>query len=146
MNRELFFALISTIIYLVGAIPYWKDILRWRTIPHVFTYGLWWILVSFNVFVLVRNNEVYALIPSLLMFISLSGATLYAMFVWRKIMINWFDWTCLFLGILLILYWIYSRNILNTVFLTMIIDFIAFLPTFKKWYLEPWTESILDLS
>ena len=143
MSKELIFALISTLIYLIGAVPFWQDVLRWRTTPHLLTYALWWILVAFNVFVLVKNREFYALIPSWLMFVSLSIATIYAIFVWKKIVINWFDWICGTLGILLILYWIYSRNILNTVLLTLIIDLIAFLPTFKKWYLAPWTESIL---
>jgi hypothetical protein len=143
MEKELLFALISTGIYLVWAIPYWRDLVRGRTTPHLFTYSLWWMLVGFNVFVLVGNNEHYALIPSVLMFASLTWSTIYGIFIWEKIHINWFDWMCLSLWILLVVYWFSSGNILNTVILTLIIDLIAFLPTFKKWWLQPWTETIL---
>jgi hypothetical protein len=143
MEKEFLFALLSTGIYLVGAIPYWIDLIRGRTTPHIFTYGLWWILVAFNVFVLLKNSEYYALIPSGIMFASLTWAVIYGLFVWEKIQINWFDWACLSLWILLVIYWFSSENILNTVILTLIIDLIAFLPTFKKWWIAPWTESIL---
>lgn len=143
MEKELLFALISTAIYLIWVIPYWRDIVSGRTTMHIFTYWLWWILVSFNVLVLLKNSEHYALIPSGLMWISLTWATLLWFFHLKKIIINWFDWVCLSLWIFLIIYWFLSKNILNTVILTLIIDFIAFLPTFKKWWLQPWTESIL---
>lgn len=143
MEREFIFAIISVSIYLIWAIPYWKDLLHGRTTPHIFTYSLWWILVAFNVFVLLKNSEYYALIPSVLMLASLTWATIYGFFVWRKIQINWFDWVCLSLWILLVTYWLSSGNVLNTVMLTLVIDLIAFLPTFKKWWLTPWTESIL---
>ena len=143
MEKELSFACISIGIYLIWAIPLWKDIIRWRTIPHIFTYSLWLILVWFNLFVLWKNKEFYALIPTLLIVLSLC----FGCFFWarsiQKIAINWLDWFCLSLGISLLLYWIFSRNIGNTIILTTIIDFIAFLPTFKKWWLTPWTESIL---
>lgn len=143
MEKELGFALISTGIYLIGAIPYWKDVFAGRTIPHIFTYIIWCILVGFNVFVIWKNHEYYALIPNLLMLISLTFATLYGIGRMRLLSINWFDYICLGLWFWLIFYWIYSWNILNTIIFTAIIDFVAFLPTFKKWWLQPWTESIL---
>ncbi len=143
MEKEFLFALVSTGIYLIGAIPYWKDVLKWRTTPHLFTYIIWCILVGFNVFILWKNHEYFTLIPNWLMLISLICATIYGIRWMRSISINWFDYTCLGLWLILILYWIVSKNILNTVILTAVIDFIAFLPTFKKWWIQPWTESIL---
>jgi hypothetical protein len=142
MEKELVFALIGTGIYLIGAIPYWNDVLKWRTTPHIFTYIIWWILVGFNVFVIWKNHEYYTLIPNWLMLISLTCATLFWLKWMKFVSINWFDYTCLGLWFGLILYWLVSWNVLSTVVLTAIIDVVAFLPTFKKWWLQPWTESI----
>ncbi len=143
MEKELLFALISTGIYLTGAIPLWRDILKWRTIPHFFTYIVWLVLVSFNIYVLFSNKEFITLIPIGLMGSSLIFGCIFALRWIKKIHINWFDWICLSLATLLLIYYYFSRNIINTVILTAIIDLIAFLPTFKKWWLQPWTESIL---
>ena len=143
MNKEFFFAIISTVIYLMGAIPYWKDLIIWRTIPHIFTYVLWWILVGFNLFILIENREYYSSIPAWLMFASLTFWCFFGILRFQKILVNWFDWMCLGLWILLIGYWCVSRNSLNTVILTLILDCIAFLPTFKKWWIQPWTETVI---
>ncbi len=143
MEKELIFAVISTLIYLIGAIPLWRDILKWRTIPHFFTYIVWLILVGFNLFVLISNGEFMAAIPTMLMTGSLLFGCVYWLKWFKKISINWFDYLCLVLSVLLIFYWIMSQNILQTVIFTAVIDLIAFLPTFKKWWLQPWTESIL---
>ncbi len=143
MEKETLFAIISIIIYLVGIIPYWRDVIIGRTYPHPFSTGVWSILVWFNTYVLYMSGEYLAFLPSLVMTFSLIFFWVgYGIKQFRKIHINWFDYLCLWLSGILILYWFLSGNILNTVILTMIIDFVAFLPVFKKWYLHPWTETI----
>ncbi len=105
--------------------------------------GIWFVLVWFNCFVLFSNKEFYGLMPSGLMLLSLIFSIFFGMKMFRRIQLNWFDYFCLGLTIILIGYWIIFRNTLNTVILTALVDFIAFLPTFKKWWIAPWTESIL---
>jgi hypothetical protein len=56
----------------------------------------------------------------------------YGIYYYKKIHINWFDYFCVGLAILLLIYWFTTKNIRNTVILTAIIDLVAFLPTFKK--------------
>lgn len=144
MSKELLFSLISTGVYLVGAIPYWRDVLRWRTTPHVFTFGIWVILTAFNIYVLIQHREFYALIPSAIMLFSLFFfGFLFWLKYYKKVKKDWFDWFCLSLAIAIIAYYLLFKNTLNTVIFTTIVDFIAFLPTFKKWWFTPWTESIL---
>ncbi len=143
MPKELLFALISTAIYLVWAIPYWKDLILGKNIPHIFTYSLWWILVGFNVSVLIVHKEYFWLIPSWLMFTSVSFWCYFGIKSFSKISINWFDWLCFWWWLVLVWYWFVSKNILRTVILTLILDFIAFLPTFKKWWLQPWSETAI---
>jgi multisubunit Na+/H+ antiporter MnhG subunit len=77
MERELIFALISTGIYLIGAIPLWRDVIHGRTIPHIFTYIVWLILIGFNIYVLFSNGEFITLIPVGLTMLSLIFCCLY---------------------------------------------------------------------
>lgn len=143
MEKEVLFALISILIYLIGIIPYWRDVIRGRTLPHPFSTGVWAILVGFNSYVLYISGEYLAFIPSLLMTFSLLIFWIgYGIRSFRKISINWFDYLCLVLSVILLLYWKISWDVLNTVILTMIIDLIAYLPIFKKWWIAPWTETI----
>ncbi len=143
MEKEVTFAIISTWLYIIWAIPYWKDVFKWRTIPHVFSVFVWLILVWFNCYVLWLNKEWLWFIPSILMAISLLFGVIYWIKLFKQVLINWFDYLCLWLAGWLLVYYFFSGNITNTVVLSMIIDFVAFLPTFKKWWLQPWTESIL---
>ncbi len=143
MEKELLFALISTLIYLVGIIPYWSDVIKGRTYPHPFTTWVWSVIVGFNTYVLFIAWEYYSFVPSLIMTFSLLFFWVWFWIMYfKKIHINWFDYLCLASTLLLLAYWWLSKNILHTVILTMIIDFIAFLPVFKKWWLQPWTETV----
>lgn len=143
MPKEIIFAIISIIIYLIGVIPYWRDTYSWRTIPHFFSNIVWLILVGFNAFVLFSSKEYLWFAPALLMTMSLIYTTIYGYRWIKKIHINWFDYLCLILAIWAVVYWVLDRNTLNTVIITTIIDLIAFLPTFKKGWIQPWTETIL---
>ncbi|MBP9812327.1 hypothetical protein KBC86_03015 [Candidatus Gracilibacteria bacterium] len=143
MEKELLFALISTLIYLVGIIPYWSDVIKGRTYPHPFTTGVWSVIVGFNTYVLFIAGEYYSFVPSLIMTFSLLFFGVgFGIMYFKKIHINWFDYLCLASTLLLLAYWWLSKNILHTVILTTIIDFIAFLPVFKKGWLQPWTETV----
>jgi len=146
MPKELIFSIISTIIYLIGVIPYWKDVLKWRTTPHPFSFGVWAVANFFNSYVLLINEQYYALVPSLFMSCIALMSLVVGIFRFDKIRINWFDWLCLILSISLFILYFASENILLTIIFSIFIDLVAFLPTFKKWWMQPWTESILMYS
>jgi hypothetical protein len=142
MEKELLFAVISIWIYLFGAIPYWRDAIYWRTIPHPFTQSIWLILIGFNGYVLWINQEYYALMGiSILCFSIIVFGIGYGIRWLKKILINWFDYAIFILSIAILIYWYLSENTLNTVIMTGLIDFISFLPTIKKSWLQPWTET-----
>lgn len=143
MEKELLFSLISTAIYLIGILPYWRDVVIGRTFPHPFTTSVWAIIVGFNTYVLFIKWEYYSFVPSLIMTLSLIIFWVgYWSYYIKKISINWFDYLCLILALFLLWYWWYAQNILHTVILTLIIDWIAFLPVFKKGWIAPWTETV----
>lgn len=141
MEKELLFAVISTIFVIVGIIPLWKDILRWRTIPHPFTTGIWLILVGINLAVLFINREFYSFIPSIIIFMTLLWETIYWSLWIKKIQLNWFDGACLILSLWALVYFIITKNSINAVLITIVIDILAALPTLKKSWIQPWTET-----
>ncbi len=143
MEKEILFAIIGTCFTLLWTIPYIIDILHGRSFPHPISYCVWSILTGFNVYVLFVWWEYFWLISGWAIFLTAFILAIFGIIHYKKISINWFDYTCLGLTLGLMLYWIFSKNIINTVILTLLIDIIAFLPTFKKWYLQPWSETII---
>ncbi len=141
MPQELLFALISSILLIIGIAPLWKDIIRWRTIPHPFTKWIWLILVSINIYILYANNQFIAMIAPIILWCCLGWEAIIGIRKMQKVSMNWFDFLCLILSFLCLLYLIFFRNLQNAAILTIIVDFIAILPLFKKWWLLPWTET-----
>lgn len=141
MEKELIFSLISTLLIIIGITPLWRDIIRWRTIPHPFTVGVWLILVSINIYILYVNKQYIGLLMPIILWVCLAGETLIGSMRIQKLSINWFDFLCLALSMWCLIYIILFQNLLNTAILTVIIDFLAILPTFKKSWIQPWTET-----
>ncbi|GAB0175301.1 MAG: hypothetical protein HHAS10_11800 [Candidatus Altimarinota bacterium] len=144
MTLEIFFAFLSSILVVGGNIPYYSDILRGRSYPHPITFGIWTILVGFNTYVIFLSGEFLALIPSLLMLVSNFVFIIFGIIHFKRIQINWFDWFCLILALFMISYWFFSKNITNTVIITITVDFVAYLPAFKKGWIAPWSETTIS--
>lgn len=144
MEKELIFLILGLIIYLGSAAKYFYDILAWKTIPHPYSCMIWAIIFSISTGVLILNEEYIW---------SISGATAtlvngvwvyYGLRGRNKIPINMFDKSCLLLAIGSLIYGIISRDFFNTILLVILIDFLAFLPTLKKWWILPWSETSLS--
>ncbi len=143
MTKELIFTLISTCLIIGWNIPYIFDVWKWRSFPHPISFWVWSILTGFNTYVLFISGEYLGFISGWAIFLTTFILAILGVIHYKKIYINWFDYICLFLIIGLLFYWIFSRNVINTVILTTLIDMIAFLPTFKKGWLRPWSETAI---
>ncbi|MDD5197832.1 MAG: hypothetical protein PHN60_03150 [Candidatus Gracilibacteria bacterium] len=141
MENTMIFALISTIIYLIGAIPYTIGIIRGEVLPHPFSYGTWIVLVGINNIVLFQENAGWTLLPAIVQFVFMVVNVIGGCFAFRKIQINWFDYFCLGLAILSLFIW-WKVGVEYAVIMTVIVDAIAFLPTIKKGWIQPHSEYI----
>lgn len=142
MEKEVIFALISTALFFIGIIPYFRDVIKKRTIPHPFSYIVWGILTGFNSYILYTQNEHISLIPTVISTISCMVLTIYGFKMFRLIQINTLDYLFLSLAILVFPLYFLTEDALKAVIFTVIIDFLAYLATIKKWWLQPWTETI----
>lgn len=143
MEREVIFWIISTVLFIICSIPFLLDVRRGRTVPHPFSWFVWLVMTGFNTLVLFSNHEYFSFASWIVnSFILSIGTTIWFLWIW-KVSINWFDWACLILSIWLIVYYFTFRNILNTVIFSVIIDFIAYLPTIRKGWSSPWSETAI---
>jgi hypothetical protein len=142
MEKELVFAILSGTLFLISTLPYLRDMFKGKTTQHPFTTGIWLILVGFTCYVLWRDHEYLGLIPGGIILLSLVVRFIFGIRYIKSIPINWFDYLCLAMSIgTLIYYWI-SRETLISIVLAALIDLIAFLPTFKKTWIQPWSETL----
>ncbi len=142
MTQELLFVIISILILWIGNFFYLRDILVGRSFPHPISYGIWFVLIGFNTYILAGEKEWYSFSIGLFNTLTCIIYAGFGIYCFSKIRKNGFDYFCLFLSFLLIAYWLWTRNNSNTIILTIIIDLIASLPTLKKAWLQPWTETI----
>ena len=141
LTSSLLFSSISIYALFLYSYPYVKDILAWQTIPHPFTFSVFFILTSINASILYSESHFYALVPiiaELLLFI------VYIYFGCRNFKkiknTSMFDIICFILAISCILIFIFFW-VLEAIIATMIVDTIALLPTLKKVYFQPHTET-----
>lgn len=122
---------------------YIKDIFRGNTKPHTYTWLIWSIVTTIAFFGQVVSGGgpgswatgVAAVVTILTLLISLKGN-------YGTKDITKLDTVCLVLAILAILPWLLIKNVLWSVLLATFIDLIAFVPTMRKTWHAPKSESL----
>jgi hypothetical protein len=122
-------------------IPYIKDVIQRKTEPHMYTWLIWTILQSIGSYAAFSAGGGYGSWPLIF------GAFL--CFVVFLLSINYgtknvskFDLYCLVAAIITLLSYLLLDNALLAVIMVSIIDFVGFLPTFRKGFEEPYTETV----
>lgn len=126
---------------ILGTVPYVRDMLRGKTQPHAFTWLIWGVLTGIGCAAQVDDGGG----PGAW---SAGVSAVVCMFVFgyavlrgeRDIVLV--DWLSLLGAALAGLAWIVTNNPLWSVVLISLIDAIAYIPTFRKSFLKPWSETI----
>jgi hypothetical protein len=141
MNLKLFFGILSTILALACFFPYIRDILRKKTFPHIYSWLVWSILQSVGAAAMIRGGASFGAL-------SLAAGSLFCIsiflfsFKYGTKNITKFDTLCLIGAIITMFVWLWQRNPLLSVILVTIIDITAFLPTYRKGYADPRSETV----
>jgi hypothetical protein len=134
--------IIATIISVIAFFPYLKDIFKKKTQPHSYTWLIWTILQVTGVIAMFNNNAgiggvlalaIGAFFCAYIFILSLKYGT-------KNITI--FDTICLVGALGAIAVYIFLHDAFLSVILITIIDFVGFLPTLRKAYTEPYSETI----
>jgi hypothetical protein len=127
----------------VGYIPYSRDITLGKTKPHIYSWFIW-ALVTFIVFGLQMSGG-----AGLGGMVTLSAALLciWVIFLGKKYgstsTIRPIDTVFLGLAILTVGLWLVAKQSLLSVVLATIIDILGFVPTVRKSWHEPYSETLL---
>jgi len=132
---------IAAIIGSACFVPYIRDIYKKITTPHMYTWLIWTILQGTVVIAMFSNNAgsgVYSLATGTLLcaftcILSIKNGTKN---------ITTFDTICLIGALVAIAVYIFLKDTLLSIILMSIIDFVGFLPTLRKMYIEPHSETL----
>jgi predicted neutral ceramidase superfamily lipid hydrolase len=143
IESKIIFAVIATILGLIGYIPYISDIFKGKTKPHIFSWFIWGLLTAIGFLAQVVGGAgpgawvtgVTALICFLITALAFNRG---------EKNITRGDWFC-FVGALFgIVLWVTTDNPLSAVILITIIDAVAYIPTFRKAYHKPFEETLIE--
>lgn len=136
------FAVIGVSLTIIGYIPYFRDIFKGKTRPHAFTWLIWSTLTAIAFFAqLSDDGGIGSAVLGVTAFISFF-IFLLALKVGRK-NIATIDWLFLFAAFISMLAWGVTNDPLWSVILITAIDAIAFAPTFRKSYIDPFSETLV---
>lgn len=141
MELKIFFTTVSVIIGLFAFAPYLKDTWTKKTKPHVFTWLIWAITQGTATAALWYGKGGLGVIP---MAISMTLAVLVMLLALRNgtKYITRSDIVILTAAVLAIFVWWQLKQPLLAVLMVSTIDAIGYIPTFRKSFMRPHTETI----
>lgn len=140
MDLKIFFAIASSIVGIICFAPYIRDIFRNKTKPHSYTWFIWAMLQiiaaaamwSGGAGMAIASSVIGALLCVFIFILSLKHGTKN---------ITRFDTVCLFGALIATAAYLLFHNPLLSIIFATLTDAIGFLPTFRKAYQEPYTET-----
>ncbi|MCX6757629.1 MAG: hypothetical protein NTZ44_01980 [Candidatus Nomurabacteria bacterium] len=138
---KIIFSILSSIFAVLCFVPYTRDIFKRKTTPHIYSWLIWTILQGTGALIMFKDGanlgvlslSIGALLCSFVFILSFKYGT-------KNIKI--FDTICLIGALIAICFWVFLDQPLISVTLISIIDFVGFLPTLRKSYFEPHSETL----
>ncbi len=140
MDAKLLFGIISTILAIVCFVPYYRDIFKKKTEPHMYSWLVWTILQTIGVMAQLKDGAGYGAWGLAIGAVFCFGIFLLS-FKYGTNNISKFDVFCLVASFCAIALYYGIENPVYAIIVVSAIDFIGFLPTFRKGYQEPFTET-----
>lgn len=142
MYITIIIAITSALIYLIGFIPYIYHVFHGKVLPHPFSWTIWAIISSINLFAIVRE---FGITPELISPVTSTTCLFVWASVWwalfRKIRIRFFDYACLAIALMVLgIAYVYSFS--DAIIPSILLDFIVLSPTLVKIWKNPESEDI----
>lgn len=140
MEIKLFFGIASSILAIVCFAPYIKDIFLRKTEPHRYSWLVWTILQTVGVMAQLKEGAGYGAWA-----LAIGAVFCFSIFLlsfkFGTKNISKFDIACLLASLCAIAIYFFISNPIWAIVAVASIDFVGFLPTFRKGYEEPFTET-----
>lgn len=142
MDLKLFWALGASFFAIVFFVPYIIDTFRGKTQPQMYSWLIWTILQTVGAAAMFKGGAGYgslALLAGALMCLSIFLLS----FKYGSKNVKRFDIYCFLGALVAVVIYFFISNPLYSVMLAASIDFIGYLPTFRKVFSEPYTETLI---
>lgn len=137
------FAVLGSLLGLLSFLPYFRDIFRGTTKPHIFTWFVWTLLTGITFFIqLAEGGGVGAWVSGVESLCC--GAVAVFAYTRGEKEITLFDWICFCMALLAVGAWLFAHQPLLAVILVVCADALGFAPTFRKSYWKPHEETALQ--
>lgn len=141
-NFKSLIGLIATFLVVVGYIPYFRDIIKGKTRPHIYSW-LVWILVTSIVFGLqISDSAGVAAYATLGSGVMCATVLILGKIYKARVKITSSDKWCLAAALLSLALWLIAIKPIASTILITTVNFLALLPTFRKSWEEPFTETL----
>ena len=142
MELKLFWAILSSVLTVVLFVPYLRDIFLRKTQPHMYSWLIWGLLQVIGASAIFKGGAglgTWSLVVGGIVCLSIFGLS----FKYGTKNIKRFDVYCLVGALIALLAYLFVSNPLYSVILVATIDFIAYFPTLRKGYEEPYSETLI---
>jgi len=142
MDIKLIFAIIASAITVTAYFPYFKDIFSLKTKPHVYTWLIWTITQSVALLGLIYGKAGWGSLSLLI-------GTVFVFFIFLFSLkygtrdITKFDTAILIISLLSVVVWFQVHNYLLAVFIATATDVLGYVPSFRKSYHDPRSETVI---
>jgi hypothetical protein len=125
----------------IGYIPYYRDIVRKRTHPHLYSWALWGLLTILIVALqLTGGAGISALVTASAGFLCFGVIVLGLKHGKRDITTS--DKVVAIMSLIAMAFWLIAKQPITSIFLAVIADLLAFGPTIRKSWNKPQTETL----
>jgi len=142
MDSKLLFAVVSIVISTISFVPYIRDILKGKTRPHAYTWLIWIITQGTAAAGIWHGGGGVGTIG----FVSgtiLVVAVFLMSFKYGTKNITKSDTIILIMALLAILVWWKLNSPVTAVLMVSAIDLLGYIPSYRKTFYEPWSETAL---
>ena len=131
----------ATALTFIAYVPYYRDILKGKTRPHVYSWSLWALLTILLVALQIKGGAGSAVWVTAAAGIMSVGVVLLSIKNGKRD-ITKSDTVVAILSLLAIGFWLIAEQPVISITLVIIADLLAFIPTVRKSYVHPYSETL----
>jgi hypothetical protein len=133
--------LIAVLLTFIAYIPYYRDILRGKTHPHVYSWSLWGFLTVLIVALQIKGGAGPATYVTASAGLLCFGVVVLGLKHGKRD-ITRSDKIVAILALIAIGFWLIAKQPVISVILTVVADLLAFIPTVRKSWFKPHSETL----
>lgn len=134
-------SIIAVVLTFVAYIPYYRDILKGKTHPHLYTWSLWGLLTILIVALQIIGGAGPAIWITVAAGVMCVGVVVLG-FKGGKRFITKTDTIIAILALAAIISWLFVDQPVLSLWLVIVADLLAFIPTIRKAWHAPYTETL----